>query len=73
MKKVMCPECSGSGRRKVRIHDRYWDEEASAWGTEECVFCAGQGEVGDDLRLAVYKARGGLPPVRFNPREACRA
>lgn len=56
---VKCPYCNGEKVIK-RLASREWEEER--YQEETCPICEGEGEL-PELRLAIYKARGGPPPV----------
>lgn len=54
----ICPECKGKGYYE-KIISQYWElEEEVRIERESCLLCNGEKEI-DNLRHAVYKARGG--------------
>ncbi len=62
-----CPECEGEKQFKLpSVHplDVYNTEGRTRYEYYTCRTCKGKGEI-SDLRLAIYKARGG--PAPSNP------
>lgn len=62
---MKCPHCKGAG---VTAHHRglqYLSEDEPAFEGKPCRACKGSGEL-SGLALDVYRARGGLPPVRMS-------
>lgn len=56
---VQCPRCKGAGGDEILI-SHYWEKTNHVW--DECRLCEGDKEI-NQMKLAIYKARGGLPPV----------
>jgi hypothetical protein len=58
---VECPYCKGEKVFK-RLISREWQEPE--YENITCRLCEGNGKI-TELKDAIYKARGGLPPVPF--------
>lgn len=60
---IDCPECNGKGEKKINYPEMTTSEKPPEYRIDRCRLCRGKGRV-DKLTLGIYKARGGLPPVK---------
>lgn len=60
--KAECPHCEGKTGWEKLTTPEWIEPPVHKWTT--CWTCDGKGEV-DELKAAIYKARGGPEPIRF--------